>query len=208
MKIFRHNTNKTTKMVEDTVPITQLIIPVGDYTIDDNGVIIPETQLQMSYESFVNCLEFLEDKKQNDKKEEKAYYTTEDKNLLLTRKNPDDAGLDIKAMYNMLVPAHGDAIIQTGIRVQIPRGYVGIIKSRSGLSIKNKIEVGAGVIDSNYRGLVMVHLYNFGDEDFYVQAGMRIAQLITIPYYMPEFELIDELDNTERGDKGFGSSGI
>ena len=68
MKIFRHNTNKTTKMVEDTVPITQLIIPVGDYTIDDNGVIIPETQLQMSYESFVNCLEFLEDKKQNDKK--------------------------------------------------------------------------------------------------------------------------------------------
>lgn len=208
MKIFRHNTNKTTKMVEDTVPITQLIIPVGDYTIDDNGVIIPETQLQMSYESFVNCLEFLEDKKQNDKKEEKAYYTTEDKNLLLTRKNPDDAGLDIKAIYNMLVPAHGDAIIQTGIRVQIHRGYVGIIKSRSGLSIKNKIEVGAGVIDSNYRGLVMVHLYNFGDEDFYVQAGMRIAQLITIPYYMPEFELIDELDNTERGDKGFGSSGI
>ena len=207
MKIFRHNTNKTTKMVEDTVPITQLIIPIGDYTIDDNGVIIPETQLKMSYESFENCLEFLDDKKRNGKKEGKAYYTTEDKNLLLTRKNPDDAGLDIKAMYNALVPAHGDAIIQTGIRVQIPRGYVGIIKSRSGLSVKNKIEVGAGVIDSNYRGELMVHLYNFGDSPFVISKGDRIAQLITLPYYMPEYHIIDELDETKRGENGFGSSG-
>lgn len=137
----------------------------------------------------------------------RAYYTTEDKELTLSRKNINDAGLDIQSSELIEIPARGDALIHTGIRVQIPVGYVGILKSRSGLSVRNKIEVGAGVIDANYRGEIMVHLYNFGNFPFVVQRGDRIAQLITLPYYSPEYHLIDELEETERGERGFGSSG-
>lgn len=138
----------------------------------------------------------------------RAYYTTEDKELTLSRKDINDAGLDVKASENIEILPHSDALIHTGIRVQIPIGYVGFLKSRSGLSVKNKIEVGAGVIDSNYRGEIMVHLYNFGDSLFVISKGDRIAQLITLPYYTPEYHIIDELDETKRGENGFGSSGI
>jgi dUTP pyrophosphatase len=137
----------------------------------------------------------------------RAYYTTEDKELTLSRKDINDAGLDVKASENIEILPHSDALIHTGIRVQIPEGYVGFLKSRSGLSVKNKIEVGAGVIDSNYRGEIMVHLYNFGDNPFVISKGDRIAQLITLPYYTPEYHIIDELDETKRGENGFGSSG-
>lgn len=137
----------------------------------------------------------------------RAYYTTENNKFTLSRKNIEDAGLDIKSSQTIEIPAHSDALVHTGIHVQIPTGYVGFLKSRSGLSVEHKIEVGAGVIDSNYRGEIMVHLYNFSNRAFRVEEGMKIAQLITLPYYMPEYKLVDKLDNTERGENGFGSTG-
>ena len=137
----------------------------------------------------------------------RAYYTTENKELILSRNNVNDAGLDIQSNQNAEILPRSDALIGTGIRIQIPPGYVGFLKSRSGLSVRNKIEVGAGVIDSNYRGEIMVHLYNYSDIPFVVQRGDRIAQLITLSYYSPEYHLIDELEETERGERGFGSSG-
>lgn len=136
-----------------------------------------------------------------------AYYTSENSELTMGRRDVDDAGLDIKSSQNIEVSPRSDALIRTGIHVQIPFGYVGFLKSRSGLSVKNKIEVGAGVIDSNYRGEIMVHLYNHGDAPFVIARGDRIAQLITLPYYLPEYHLTDRLNETERGEKGFGSSG-
>ena len=196
-EIFRHNNYKAIPeevyQTEGTVPVTQLVYPMGNY---GSGIEEPKHKIKVTIAQ------------KGDSQEERGCYTTEDKTLLLTRKNSDDAGLDIKALLDTTIPAHGDAIVQTGIRVQIPRGYVGILKSRSGLSVNHKIEVGAGVIDSNYRGEIKVHLYNFSNGDFFVQNGERIAQLIIFPYYMPKLELVYQLDDTERGEKGFGSSGI
>ena len=80
--------------------------------------------------------------------------------------------------------------------------------SRSGLSVKHNVECGAGCIDSSYRGEVKVHLYNHGDEVFYIKKGDRIAQLLTMPINLSDYTPVDELPDTDRGEKGFGSSGV
>jgi dUTP pyrophosphatase len=99
-------------------------------------------------------------------------------------------------------------IVTTGIAVKIPKGYVGIIKSRSGLSAKHGIEVGAGVIDSDYTGELKVILYNHGDEDFKYKENTRIAQMIIIPTIHTPFREVRDLEQTERGSSGFGSTGL
>lgn len=130
----------------------------------------------------------------------------------LTKKYNTDAGLDIKANDNFIVPARGSKVITTGLFIAIPHNHVGLIWSRSGLSVKNKIEVGAGCVDESYRGEILVHLYNHGDEDFEIWTGQKIAQLLTIPINLCCYEQVDdfgwsELSNTERGINGFGSTG-
>jgi len=92
--------------------------------------------------------------------------------------------------------------------VQIPEGCYGRIAPRSGLASKNFIDVGAGVIDCDYRGNVGVLLFNFSEEQFIVNKGDRIAQLICEKIEYPELEQVDELDITERNTAGFGSTGI
>jgi len=126
----------------------------------------------------------------------------------LTKKHYFDAGLDVKSNENCTINAGDSKVILTGLYLQIPEGFVGLIWSRSGISVNNKIEVGAGCIDSGYRGEVKVHLYNFGDKDFIICRGDRIAQLLTIPVCLNEYVVVDKLDDTERGDKGIGSSGV
>ena len=101
-------------------------------------------------------------------------------------------------------------MIQTGLSLEIPNGYVGLIYARSGLASKNGIAPAnkVGVIDSDYRGELMVALYNQSNSNYIIENGLRIAQLVITPYIQVEFEEVEELDSTERGQGGFGSTGL
>lgn len=129
----------------------------------------------------------------------------------LTRKRVDDAGYDIRcAEHNVVVPARESAAVSTGLYVAIPHGYVGLVKSRSGSAFNYCVEAGAGVIDASYRGEVKVLLHNHGDVDFNIGYGERIAQLVLMRVYTDDpvaVSSVDALGTTDRGDKGFGSSG-
>lgn len=102
------------------------------------------------------------------------------------------------------------AMIPTGIAMEIPEGYVGLIFPRSGLATKNGIQLQncVGVIDSDYRGEIKVALVNTGKSHFRVEPGMRIAQMAIVPIAYAEMEVTEELSDTERGTGGFGSTGI
>ena len=97
-------------------------------------------------------------------------------------------------------------MVSTGIAIQLPEGCYGQIAPRSGLSMKG-IDVGAGVIDEDYRGEIKVLLRNSSDEEVRLDSSERIAQLLVLPVMYPEVVTGEPLESTERGDKGFGSSG-
>jgi dUTP pyrophosphatase len=125
-----------------------------------------------------------------------------------TRANPTDAGADLYSIENVIVPPLERKLISTGISVKIPDGHYGRIAPRSGLAYKNGIDVLAGVIDSEYTGEIKVILYNTDKNNYHkVSLGDKIAQIIIEKHYNFDFELVDELDQTDRGIKGFGSSG-
>ena len=108
------------------------------------------------------------------------------------------------------IPAGGRKLIPTGIAIALPDpGYVALIFARSGLGIKHGIAPAncVGVIDSDYRGEIMVGLQNSGDADYTVQPADRIAQMMITPVVQAQVELVDELDDTDRGAGGFGSTG-
>ena len=110
----------------------------------------------------------------------------------------------------MVVPARGSAVVPVGIAIAIPEGYGAFIFARSGLGIKHGISLsnGIGVIDSDYRGEIGVGLINTSDKDFKIVRGDRIAQLMFIPVLSAKLIEVDELDSTNRGAGGFGSTGI
>jgi dUTP pyrophosphatase len=129
----------------------------------------------------------------------------------LYRANSLDAGLDIRSSEHGRVDRNNRQLIQTNMCVEIPENHVGLIWSRSGISSKFGIEVGAGCIDSGYRGEIKVLLYNHTSEDYYVHPGDKIAQLLILPCAILKPKLVDrnELSTPdERSEKGFGSSGI
>jgi len=101
-------------------------------------------------------------------------------------------------------------LISTGIKIMIPKGYEGQIRPRSGLALKHGITVlnTPGTIDSDYRGIVKVILINLGEEDFNIQRGDRIAQLVIQKIFFPNFKFVETLGKTKRGEGGFGHSGI
>ncbi|MBA7565990.1 dUTP diphosphatase [Candidatus Atribacteria bacterium 1244-E10-H5-B2] len=101
-------------------------------------------------------------------------------------------------------------LISTGIKIMIPKGYEGQIRPRSGLALKHGITVlnTPGTIDSDYRGIVKVILINLGEEDFIIQRGDRIAQLVIQKIFFPNFKIVKTLDKTKRGECGFGHSGV
>jgi len=101
-------------------------------------------------------------------------------------------------------------LISTGIKIMIPEGYEGQIRPRSGLALKHGITVlnTPGTIDSDYRGIVKVILINLGEEDFNIQRGDRIAQLVIQKIFFPNFKIVENLNKTRRGEGGFGHSGI
>jgi len=117
------------------------------------------------------------------------------------------AGYDLKSAYVATVPARGSCLVKTDIQIQLPRGTYGRVAPRSGLALKNKIDVGAGVIDEDYRGNVGVILFNHGDEDFQIAEGDRIAQLICEKIAYPDIVEVKSLEDSERGEAGFGSTG-
>lgn len=120
------------------------------------------------------------------------------------------AGYDICSAQNVIIEPKDKALISTALKMKIPEGYYGRIAARSGLAVKKFIDVGAGVIDSDYRGIVHILLFNFGDKEFRINIGDRIAQLIIEKIATPEVEEIkeEELDKSVRGEKGFGSTGL
>lgn len=117
-----------------------------------------------------------------------------------------DAGLDIRSPIYATVPSGGSAVINTGVHVEIPHGFGGLLVSKSGLNVKHDI-TSTGLIDSEYTGEIVVKLYNYGKEDYEVKRGDKISQLVIIPCYAFEPEIVDSFKPTERGDGGFGSSG-
>ncbi|NXU15817.1 DUT protein, partial [Pardalotus punctatus] len=121
--------------------------------------------------------------------------------------SPRAAGYDLYSAYDCVIPPMEKAVVKTDIQIALPSGCYGRVAPRSGLAAKHFIDVGAGVIDEDYRGNVGVVLFNFGKETFEVKKGDRIAQLICERIYYPELEEVEALDDTERGEGGFGSTG-
>ncbi|XP_076983913.1 deoxyuridine 5'-triphosphate nucleotidohydrolase, mitochondrial isoform X1 [Tamandua tetradactyla] len=124
-----------------------------------------------------------------------------------TRGSARAAGYDLYSAYGYTIPPMEKALVKTDIQIALPSGCYGRVAPRSGLAAKHFIDVGAGVIDEDYRGNVGVVLFNFGKEKFEVKKGDRIAQLICERIFYPEIEEVQVLDVTERGSGGFGSTG-
>ncbi|XP_068204422.1 deoxyuridine 5'-triphosphate nucleotidohydrolase-like [Palaemon carinicauda] len=118
------------------------------------------------------------------------------------------AGYDLQSAYDEVIPAEGKALIRTDLQIDLPEGCYGRIAPRSGLSWKHHIDVGAGVIDRDYRGNVGVVLFNHSKTDYEVKKGDRVAQLVCEKILYPEIEEVEEIGDTERGEDGFGSTGI
>ena len=127
-----------------------------------------------------------------------------------TRGSNESAGWDLYAAEDTIVPARGKAIIATDIAVAITTGYYGRIAPRSGMSWKNHTDIGAGVVDSDYRGSVGVVMFNHADTDLQITKGDRVAQMVIEKINTAPLLLVPdgvELDDTERGEGGFGSTG-
>lgn len=122
------------------------------------------------------------------------------------------AGADLYACLEepLLVGAGETVFVPTGIAMEIPTGYVGLIYARSGLACKQGLAPAnkVGVIDSDYRGEIMVALYNHSKEEKKIEAGERIAQMVITPYLKVDYDEVRKLDETKRGAGGFGSTGL
>jgi dUTP pyrophosphatase len=130
--------------------------------------------------------------------------------IIPTRAHRKDGGLDLYSPIHQIVPKNGRASIDTGVHVAIPAGneevgFVGLITSKSGLMIQGI--TCRGTIDAGYTGSIKAVLYNDSPNDYIVEKGQKITQLVIVPCVLPELELVDSLEETERGSNGFGSTG-
>lgn len=123
-----------------------------------------------------------------------------------TRAHEWDAGLDLYAMESGKIPPCGSASFDTGVHVQIPAGYVGLLTSKSGLMSKHGI-TSRGTIDCGYTGSIKAVLFNHSHQYVTIEKGQKITQLVILPIITPELEVVDCLEETDRGCGGFGSSG-
>ncbi len=121
--------------------------------------------------------------------------------------HPGDAGFDLYAHGEMIIPVGGRVLVGTGIALEIPDGFVGLIWDKSGLSTVHGLKTLAGVVDAGYRGEIKVGMINLGTEDYPVGAGQKIAQMLIQKVERAEITLVTELSETSRGDGGFGSTG-
>jgi len=124
------------------------------------------------------------------------------------RAHKTDAGLDLFANEEVSIDTLCRATISTGVKMAIPEGMVGFIKSRSGLAARQGIDAEAGVVDSGYRGEVKVCLANNGHNPIFIKKGMKIAQIVLLIAPTFNVEIVNELKEADRGDHGFGSTGV
>ncbi|XP_027035357.1 deoxyuridine 5'-triphosphate nucleotidohydrolase, mitochondrial [Tachysurus fulvidraco] len=124
-----------------------------------------------------------------------------------TRGSAKAAGFDLYSAYDYSIAPMDKAIVKTDLQIAVPAGCYGRVAPRSGLAAKHFIDVGAGVVDEDYRGNVGVVLFNFGKETFQVKKGDRVAQLVCERICYPDLQELQTLDETERGTGGFGSTG-
>ena len=128
--------------------------------------------------------------------------------LLPKYAGPREAGMDFHANEEVILQPNERKLISTGIAMAIPNGYVGLLWDRSGLAAKHGLKTMGGVIDSTYRGEIKIILHNLSVQEFKVEKGMRIAQMLIQPVEQRELKEVQELDETERGEDGFGSTGL
>ena len=124
--------------------------------------------------------------------------------------HPGDAGMDIRSIEELSIAPGARSLVRTGLVMMLPPGYEAQVRPRSGLALKNGVTVlnTPGTIDEGYRGEVGVILANFGSEPFKVEKGSKIAQIVVAPCTRAEIEETAEVDSTERGEGGFGSTGV
>ena len=122
------------------------------------------------------------------------------------RAHKADAGYDLRTPKADMIHAKGSLVIDTGVHIEIPEGYAGVICSKSGLNVKHGI-ISDGLIDSGYTGSICVKLYNLSDKSYIFEAGDKISQIMFIPILSVGLKKTLTLKNTERGDRGFGSTG-
>lgn len=127
-----------------------------------------------------------------------------------TMANPGDAAFDLYSIQDCILRPGEKKLVSTGLALEIPDGYEGQVRPRSGLAIQNGVTTlnTPGTIDSGYRGEIRIILINQGDENFHIERGMRVAQLAIRPVPQVQFVEVDELKDSKRGDRGFGSTGV
>jgi len=130
-----------------------------------------------------------------------------DKAIIPTKGSAAAAGYDLYSAYDYTIPARGKVLAKTDVQVRVPSGTYGRVAPRSGLAWKHHIDIGAGVVDEDYRGNLGVVMFNHAEAEFTVKAGDRIAQLVCERIAHPEIQELASLDATERGEGGFGSTG-
>lgn len=123
-----------------------------------------------------------------------------------TRAHDTDAGFDLYTPVGGTIPAFGNRVFDTGVHIEIPKGYVGFLKSKSGLNVKHDL-TSEGVIDSGYTGSIVVKLYNHGDFSYQVKEGDKIPQIVILPIWSGDLVQVDHFEDTDRGKNGFGSTG-
>jgi dUTP pyrophosphatase len=126
---------------------------------------------------------------------------------LPTRGSSGAVGYDLYSIDEVVVSPSQRALVGTGVVVILPMNVYGRVAPRSGLAVKHGIQVGAGVVDPDYRGEIKVVIFNQGDRDFVIKKGDRIAQLVLERCETPDVREIESLDETDRGSGGFGSTG-
>lgn len=124
--------------------------------------------------------------------------------------HPGDAGMDLCSIEELVIPRGERRLVRTGLAMRLPPGYEAQVRPRSGLALKKGVTVlnSPGTIDEGYRGEIGVILVNLGEDPFEVRKGDRIAQMVVAPCTRVEIVLVSELDSTERGIGGFGSTGV
>lgn len=124
-----------------------------------------------------------------------------------TRAHGTDAGLDIRSKDRRWIDGNSSEVFRTGVHIQLPHGTAGVLISKSGLNVAKGI-TSTGLIDEGYTGEIIVKLYNHSESPYIVEEGDKISQLVIVPVFYEDVEIVDELDgNTDRADNGFGSTG-
>ena len=168
---------------------------VARMNMREGSVKIPSKEFMNEFENYTN---------RNDIKAKRL----NENSTIPTKANHYDAGWDLYSTENLLIEPNKRSIVKTGISLEIPDGYVGLIWPRSGMAVKHGIDVFAGVIDAGYRGEIGVCLFNSSEEDFYIKEGDRIAQILFQNVSQNKLIEVSGLNNSERGQEGFGSSGV